>query len=102
MIGPAEFEDMRLDLAAAEQVRLYDVALAALNRHWVSRGATSSGSVSRICDLVFERAADRPSSDWKAVVSEATGAAGFGVRWNGDEVAALEAQPEVARTSRTA
>lgn len=93
MIGPAELEDMRLDTAAAEQARLYDVALGTLNRHWARRGAASVGSVSRICDLVFERAAERPASDWKAVVSEATDEAGFLVRWEGDEVVLLEARP---------
>lgn len=92
MIGPAEFEDMRLDLAAAEQERLCDVAVASLNRHWADRGVASDGSVSRIRDLVFERAVDRPSSDWKAVVAEATDEAGFRVRWDGDEVASLEAR----------
>jgi hypothetical protein len=92
MLGPAEFEDMRLDIAAAERERLYDVALATLNRHWANRGATSVGSVSRICDLVFQRAVDRPSSEWKAVVLEATDAAGFCVKWDGDEVVSLEAR----------
>ena len=48
MLGAAEFEDMRLDLVAAEQARLYDVAFASLNRYWSSRGATSVGSVTRI------------------------------------------------------
>ncbi|MCJ2040876.1 hypothetical protein MKK55_18260 [Methylobacterium sp. J-059] len=93
MIGPAELEDMRLDIAAAEQAKLYDVASATLNRHWARRGATSVGAVSRICDLVFERAAERPASDWKAVISEATDEAGFLVRWDGDEVVLLEARP---------
>ncbi|MHC2088966.1 hypothetical protein [Methylobacterium sp. CM6244] len=92
MLGPAEFEDMRLDIVAAEQARLYDVAYASLNRHWTSRGATSVGSITRICELVYARAAERPQSDWKAVVSEATAEAGFHVRWNGDEVIALDAR----------
>ncbi len=92
MLGPAEFEDMRLDIAAAERARLYDVAFASLNRHWSARGATSAGSVARICELVHEHAADRPHSDWKAVVVEATGEAGFHILWNGDEVASLEAR----------
>jgi len=93
MLGPAEFEDMRLDLVAAEQARLYDVAFASLNRYWTSRGATSVGSVARICELVYERAAERHPSDWKAVVSEAATEAGFLVRWSGDEVVSLEARP---------
>ncbi|MCJ2035571.1 hypothetical protein [Methylobacterium sp. J-068] len=93
MLGAAEFEDMRLDLAAAEQAALYDVAFASLNRHWSARGATSVGSVTRICELVHVHAADRPQSDWKAVVAEATNEAGFHVRWDGDEVASLEARP---------
>lgn len=92
MIGAAELEDMRLDIAAAEQARLYDAALATLNRHWANRGATSVGSVSRICDLVYERAADRPCSDWKVVLAEATDEAGFRLEWDGDEVASLEAR----------
>ena len=95
MIGPAEIEDMRLDLVAfQEQARLYDAALAPLNRHWTSRGATSVGSISRICDLVFARAADRPDADWKAVVSEAVDEAGFGILWDGDEVTSLKARPQ--------
>lgn len=93
MIGPAEIEDMRLDLAAAEErAKLYDAALRPLNRHWSNRGAASVGSVSSICDLVFARAADRPLADWKAVVSEAVGEAGFGISWDGDEVASLVAR----------
>ncbi|MCJ2128685.1 hypothetical protein [Methylobacterium sp. E-045] len=92
MLGPAEFEDMRLDLVAAEQARLYDVAFASLNRHWSKQGATSVGSVSRICELVYERAAERPHTEWKAVVSEATDEAGFHVHWDGDDVVALEAR----------
>lgn len=48
MLGPAEFEDIRLDLLAAEQACLYDVAFASLNSYWTSRGATSVGSVTRI------------------------------------------------------
>ncbi|KQT83722.1 hypothetical protein ASG51_16425 [Methylobacterium sp. Leaf465] len=93
MLRPAEFEDMRLDFLAAEQARLYDVAFASLNRYWTSRGATSVGSVTRICELVYERAAERHPSDWKAIVSEATAEAGFQVRWHGDEVVSLEAKP---------
>lgn len=92
MIGPAEIEDMRLDLLAMdERVRLYDAALVPLNRHWEERGAASVGSVTRICELVFARAEDRPLADWKAVVTEAVEQAGFGIVWNGDTVACLEA-----------
>ena len=93
MLGPAEFEDMRLDLLAAEHARLYDVAFASLNRYWTCRGATSVGSVTRICELIYERAAERLPSDWKAIVSESTAEAGFQVRWQGDEVVSLEARP---------
>jgi hypothetical protein len=92
MIGPAEIEDMRLDLLAMdERARLYDAALVLLNRHWEERGAASIGSVTRICELVFARAEDRPLVDWKAVVTEAVEQAGFGIVWNGDAVASLEA-----------
>jgi hypothetical protein len=95
MIGPAEIEDMRMDFVAAQdQARLYDAALAPLNRHWARRGAASVGTVSRICDLVYARAVDRPLSDWKAVVSEAVSEAGYGILWNGDEVTSLQAHPE--------
>lgn len=93
MIGAAEIEDMRLDLEAREdQARLCDAAMAPLNRHWATRGATSVGTVSRICAGVFARSADRPVTDWKTVVAEAVGEAGFGVTWNGDEVTSLEAR----------
>jgi len=93
MIGPAEIEDMRLDLMASdERARLYDAALAPLNRHWAERGAASVGSVTRICDLVYSRAEDRLLVDWKAVVTEAVEEAGFGIVWNGDAVASLEAR----------
>lgn len=95
MIGPAEIEDMRLDqLAADQQAELYDIALASLNRHWAKRGAASIGSIARVCDLVFARAADRPAADWRAVVDEAVDEAGFRVRWDGDEVVSLEASPK--------
>lgn len=93
MIGPAEIEDMRLDLVAfQEQAMLYDVALAPLHRHWARRGGPSEGAVTRICDLVFAKAAYRPVADWKAVVCEAVEEAGYGVFWNGDEVVSLEAR----------
>lgn len=93
MIGLAEIEDMRLDLVAfQEQAMLYDVALAPLHRHWARRGGPSVGVVTRICDLVFAKAADRPISDWKAVVCEAVEDAGYGILWNGDEVTSLEAR----------
>jgi len=93
MIGPAEIEDMRLDLVAFEdQARLYDAAMAPLNRHWTNRGATSVGSVSRICASVFARSSDRPLAEWKAVLAEAVEEAGFGILWDGDEVSALEAR----------
>lgn len=96
MIGPAEIEDMRLDLLAVEeQARLYDAALAPLNRHWAHRGAASEGSVARICDLVFAHSADRSPEAWKAVASQAVGEAGFCIVWDGDEVTALEARPPV-------
>ena len=92
MIGPAEIEDMRLDLVAfQEQAMLYDVALAPLHRHWARRGGPSERAVTRICDLVFAKAAHRPASDWKAIASEAVEEAGYGIRWNGDEVVSLEA-----------
>lgn len=91
MIGPAEIEDMRLDLLAMdERARLYDAALVPLNRHWEKRGAASVGSVTRICELVFTRAEDRPQADWKAVVTEAVELAGYGIVWNGDAIAILE------------
>jgi len=94
MIGPAEIEDMRLDLVAFhEQARLYDAALAPLHRHWARRGGTSVGSVTRICDLAFARAADRPFSDWKAVASGAACEAGYGILWDGDEVTAIQTHP---------
>lgn len=93
MIGPAEIEDMRLVLLASdERARLYNAALAPLNRHWERRGAASVGSVSRICELVFARAEDRPFAEWKAVVTEAVEQAGFGIVWNGDAVASLESR----------
>ncbi|WP_345821884.1 hypothetical protein ABC766_08970 [Methylobacterium fujisawaense] len=93
MIGPAEIEDMRLVLLASdERARLYDAALAPLNRHWERRGAASVGSVSQICELVFARAEDRPFAEWKAVVTEAVEQAGFGIVWNGDAVASLESR----------
>ncbi|KQP89007.1 hypothetical protein ASF60_19895 [Methylobacterium sp. Leaf113] len=93
MIGPAEIEDMRLDLVAfQEQAMLYDVALAPLHRHWARRGGPSVGAVKRICDLVFAKAADRSVSDWKAVASEAVEEAGYSVLWDGDEVALLKAR----------
>jgi hypothetical protein len=92
MTGPAEIEDMRQDLLAQDvRARLYDAALVPLNRHWVERGAASVGSVTRICDLVFVRAGDRPVTDWKAVATEAVEEAGFGIVWNGDAVASLKA-----------
>jgi hypothetical protein len=91
MIGPVEIEDMRLGLLASdERARLYDVALAPLNRHWAERGAASVGNVSRICALIFARAEARPLADWKAVVTEAVEEAGYGIVWNGDAVASLE------------
>ncbi len=93
MIGPAEIEDMRLDLLAMDaRARLYDAALIPLNRHWAERGAASVGSVGRICERVFARSEDRPLTDWKAVVTEAVAEAGFGIVWNGDAVASLEAR----------
>jgi hypothetical protein len=96
MIGPAEIEDMRLDLVAfQDQARLYDIALAPLHRHWARRGGASVGSVTRICDLVFARAADRPLADWKDVVSEALHEAGYGVVWDGDEVTSLHVYPRL-------
>ena len=67
--------------------------MAPLNRHWTKRGATSVGAVSQICAGVFARSADRPLADWKAVVVEALVDAGFGILWDGDEIASLDAQP---------
>jgi hypothetical protein len=95
MIGPAEIEDMRLDFVASQdQARLYDAALAPLNRHWARGGDASVGTVARICELVHARVFDRPLSDWKAVVSEAVSEAGYGILWNGDEVTLLQANPQ--------
>ena len=92
MIGPAEIDDMRLDLLAMnERARVYDAALIPLNRHWAERGAASVGSVSQICERVFARVEDRPLSDWKGVATEAVADAGYGIVWNGDAVASLEA-----------
>ncbi|GJE40845.1 hypothetical protein [Methylobacterium soli] len=83
MIGPAEIEDMRLDLVAFEdQARPCDAAMGPLNRHRTNRGATSAGSISRIRAGVFARAAEPPITDRKAV-----GDAGFGIPWGRDEVA---------------
>ena len=94
MIGPAEIEDMRLDLVASqERAMLYDIALAPLHRHWVRRVGPSEGAVTRICDLVFAKADERTVADWKVVVSEAVEEAGYGLLWEGDEVIALEARP---------
>ena len=90
MIGPAEFEDIRLDLADAERERRHDAALAALDRYQATGGMASVEVVSRIRNLVVVPAAGRSAPDWKGLVSDAAGEAGYRVRWNGDEVAALE------------
>jgi hypothetical protein len=97
MIGPAEIEDMLLDIAAAErQARLYDAAMAPLNRHWARRGAASAGSVSRICAFVHAKAGEGSGDGWREVASKATAEAGYRLDWNGDEVAALEAAGHAA------
>ena len=92
MIGPAEIEDMRLDMLASERRgQVYDAVMAPLGRHWARRGSASVGSVERICALVYERSDGRCPSEWREVATEATRQAGYGIVWDGDEVAVLEA-----------
>ncbi|GEP08064.1 hypothetical protein [Methylobacterium oxalidis] len=94
MIGPAEMEDMRLDLMNAEQAALYDAAIAPLSRHWSRRGAPSVGTVSRVCALVFEQASGRRVTDWKAVLIEALSRGGYYVEWQKDDVTAFRGPAE--------
>ncbi|GJD96107.1 hypothetical protein [Methylobacterium iners] len=90
MIGPAELEDLRFDLAEAERTSICDSAMASLNAYWAGRGAPSEGIVLAVADQVYARSLDRRTHERRAVCIEAVRTAGYGVEWIGGRIASAQ------------